>query len=279
MAKRRYAIDEQKIARFQKENRGKGHGKDYKPWLTIQDVPSSGRSSRPFSFKTGRHQHFLSDLETGAFYLFQWSDDVIDLREQFPLDRNVTREIAKEMGVAHPVESSTQTEIVMTTDFLIDVRGGNETRLVARSVKPMEELSKVRVLEKQEIERRYWELQGVDWGIITENEIPKQRVSNLRWLYEMQTLKNQTASYPSYWQDKCECFLALFPDVKNKTIKDFLFWLEGNQNFVAGDALKVLRHLAATKKILLDIDVEFSTSSQVSVISLNQFKSSVKKVA
>jgi len=221
----------------------------------------------------------LSDMETGVFYLFQWSDDVIDIREQFPLDRNVTREIAKEMGVAHPIESSTRTEIVMTTDFLIDVRDGNATRLVARSVKPMQELSKERTLEKQEIDRRYWELQGVDWGILTENEIPKQRVENLRWLHEMQTLKKQTESYPSYWQDKCECFLALLPDAKHKTIKEFLCWLEGSQNFVVGDALKVLRHLAATKKILLDIDVEFSTSAHISALSLNQFKSSVKKVA
>ena len=40
MAKRRYGFDEEKITRFLKEGRGEGHGKDYQPWLTIQDVSS-----------------------------------------------------------------------------------------------------------------------------------------------------------------------------------------------------------------------------------------------
>ena len=44
MARRRYAFDEGKIARFQKEGRGRGRGTSYKPWLTIQDVASHGRS-------------------------------------------------------------------------------------------------------------------------------------------------------------------------------------------------------------------------------------------
>ena len=66
MAKRKYEIDEAKIERFRKEGRGIGHGKDYKPWLTIHDVPSLGRVSRIFCFKTDREHHFLSDLEAGG---------------------------------------------------------------------------------------------------------------------------------------------------------------------------------------------------------------------
>lgn len=69
MAKHRYELDEKKIARFKKEGRGTGRGKDYKPWLKIQDVSSLGRSTRVFCFKTGREHHCLSDLETGLFFL------------------------------------------------------------------------------------------------------------------------------------------------------------------------------------------------------------------
>lgn len=63
MARRRTSFDEAKITRFLKEGRGKGRGAEYQPWLTIQDVPSSGREHRVFSRKTGRIHHLLSDRE------------------------------------------------------------------------------------------------------------------------------------------------------------------------------------------------------------------------
>lgn len=34
MAGRRYGTDEKKIARFEAEGCGQGHGAEYKPWLT-----------------------------------------------------------------------------------------------------------------------------------------------------------------------------------------------------------------------------------------------------
>lgn len=38
-----------------------GNGKDYKPWLYVQDVPSQGRSHRVYSHKTERVHHLLSN--------------------------------------------------------------------------------------------------------------------------------------------------------------------------------------------------------------------------
>ncbi len=156
MAKRKYGFDENKIARFHKEGRGEGHGKDYKPWLTIQDVASYGRSSRKHCLKTGREHHLLSDNEAGLFLLFDWSDTVLDIREEFPLDRDETRRIAAEMGVRHPIDTQSGTDIVMTSDFLVDLRTDNGIKHIVRSLKPYTELSDSRTLEKQEIERRYW---------------------------------------------------------------------------------------------------------------------------
>ncbi|MFP5516143.1 MAG: hypothetical protein ACLGJC_24050 [Alphaproteobacteria bacterium] len=42
MARRRYAFEEDRITPFHKEGRGTGRGGNYKPWLTVQDVPSPG---------------------------------------------------------------------------------------------------------------------------------------------------------------------------------------------------------------------------------------------
>lgn len=68
-----------------KEGRGSGRGINYKPWLLIQDVSSDGRSTRGLGSKIGREYHFLSDLERDYFYLTEYSDKKIDIREQFPL--------------------------------------------------------------------------------------------------------------------------------------------------------------------------------------------------
>lgn len=95
MARRRYVIDEQRITLFEKEGRGKGAGADYKPWLTVQDVPSTGRSTRLLGIHTGRTHHLLSDIERSLFYRLDWEDSVVDIREQFPLDRSTTALIAQ----------------------------------------------------------------------------------------------------------------------------------------------------------------------------------------
>ena len=86
-----YGFDEAKIARFLKEGRGVGAGPNYTPWLTVQDVPSRGRSHRFEGRVTGRIHQLLSDLEYRALLIYDWSDAVSDIREQFPLDRDDTR--------------------------------------------------------------------------------------------------------------------------------------------------------------------------------------------
>ncbi len=132
MAKRRYSFDEEKISRFLKEGRGQGHGAQYSPWLTVQDVSSLGRATRIHGRKTEREHHLLSDIETSVFLLLDWSDAVIDIREQYPLDREETRRIAAEMGVRHPFDTLGKCDIVMTTDFLVDVQTSNGPQLHVR---------------------------------------------------------------------------------------------------------------------------------------------------
>lgn len=263
MAKRRYGFDEDKLARFLKEGRGQGQGQDYRPWLTVQDVSSLGRSSRIHSRKTDREHHLLSDIETALFLLLDWSDSVTDIREQFPLDRDETRRIAADMDVRHPVDTQSRTDIVMTTDFVVSVRAGDTITLAARSVKPASELDKVRTLEKQEIERRYWHAKDVDWGLVTDLDLPAQRIKNLRWLHEMQSLQHMTAPHPDYWGDRCDRFLACLPQATGMSTKQFARLLESTQGFATGEALTVLRHLAANKRIAIDLDAKFDMQVQV----------------
>jgi hypothetical protein len=261
MAKRRYSFDENKLARFLKEGRGQGTGGSYKPWLTIQDVPSIGRTARPTGWKTGRLHHLLSNVEAATFYLLDWDDHVLDIREQFPLDREKTRQIALEMGVAHPADIETKVDIVMTTDFLVDIHNSLGRKSLAIAVKKSTDLDDGRTVEKLEIERRYWLALGIEWAIVTEQDMNKDRVANIRWVHEMRSLDGLAVPHPEYWQDRCRVLLGSLGQCATMTIKQFLRWLENNQGFASGEGLTAIRHLIATKVLLIDMDCPFDNTA------------------
>lgn len=279
MAKHKYGFDEAKIARFLKEGRGLGAGKDYKPWLTIQDVPSLGRSSRLPGATTGRLHQLLSDIESSAFLLFDWEEAVTDIREQFPLDREDTRRIAAEMGVPHPKDRKSGVDLVMTTDLLVDATRQGTSVLLARAVKPFGDLGHRRTLEKLEIERRYWVRKGADWRLITEREYLKQRIENLRWMAEMRSLATLDAPYPRYWEDRCQRLLAVLKAARGLAINTVFGQLETEHGFASGEALTALRHLLANKRIGMNLDEEFNTAAPVSALTLQGGATPTRKVA
>ena len=179
MARSGQTWDEMKIARLHEQGAGAGRGKSYKPWLTVRLVASKGRSHRPMGRTTGRVHHFLSDIERRAFLIYDWAQNVTDIREQFPLDRAATQRIAGDMGVRHPTYPGGSVPVVMTTDILLDVVVDGRPMLAARAVKPAADLDDARTLEKLEIERRYWAEQEISWGIVTERDLPPVLIANL----------------------------------------------------------------------------------------------------
>ena len=224
----------------------------YTPWLTIQDVASHGRSHRIAGIRTGRVHHLLSDIERDAFYQFDWADTVTDIREQYPLDREYTRRIAADLDIKHPRDAAT--EIVMTTDFLVDIAYEGKLRQLARAVKPASELEKPRVIDKLEIERRYWVQQGVDWGIITERDIPEAIVTNIAWLHPYITLDQLTAPYEGYYQEKARLLLRALPSHPATTLRQFCLAMDQQLAMHVGDSLLLIRHLLARKAISCPMD-------------------------
>lgn len=146
-----------KIDKWIKEGRGSGIGLDYKPWLNIQDVSSLGSLTRPKEIKTRRSYEFLFDLERNYFYLAEYSDFVVDIKEQFPFfSLEETIVIADELGIEHSTDPKNGEWNVMTTDFLLTLDKVQGLFEVVRTIKMKDELLKERVLEKFEIEKEYW---------------------------------------------------------------------------------------------------------------------------
>jgi len=163
MARPRFRSTPESISKRIAEGRGQGVGNNYRPWHEVQDFPSRGVAHRPMGWKTGRVHHLFSNLEFTIFLIYDVLDRIIDIREQFPLHPlEETLEIAKKIGVKHPIDPTTSYPIVMTTDFLLKLRVGRDIVFHARTVKYRKDLDDLRVREKFEIERRYWLRRGID---------------------------------------------------------------------------------------------------------------------
>lgn len=164
---------QQDIERHIANGFGSGAGASYVPWLRVQDVPSRGRSHKIHGVKIDRLHHFLSDLERAYFLVCEFSEDVVDIREQYPLlPQQSVQAVANSIGVRYPRYPKTTVPYVMTTDFLLTVKeSSGDYRTVARTVKyqsDFEGKGSKSTIEKLSIERRYWLNQGVDWSIVTE---------------------------------------------------------------------------------------------------------------
>jgi hypothetical protein len=268
MAKHRYAMDEAKIERFLREGRGQGRLADYKPFLTIQDVPSTGRASRCLGRHTERLHHLLSDIEAACFLMLDWEDNVIDIREAFPLDRAITRRIAQQMGITHPKDPKTKVDIVVTIDFLVDIQMSGRRECIGISAKPASDLNDDRVVEKQELERRACiESVTPTWYAFTDRNVPKIRVKTLRWLTEMYSLKGVEEGYPGYWTDRCNRVLSLLTSQRLSTIRQLIGAAENSGHFASGETLTVIRHLAANKRIAMNFTENFSLDWPISWIA------------
>lgn len=249
MAKRKSGWTEEKIARYIKEGRGQGELSEYIPWLKIQDVPSNGNVTRLMGWKTKRQHEFLSNLELGYFYLLEWSEDVYDIREQFPLDIELTHKISEDKGIPHSIDSSTKVNIVMTTDFFITVLKNNKKTFIARTVKPSTELEDKRVIEKFEIEREYWNSKGIDWGIITERELPKSFIKNIQWVHKYHSLDIEED------EDLAINFLQSVINSTDTKIKIIQFCnkFDNEYNLETGKALNYFKYFIARKLISLNM--------------------------
>jgi hypothetical protein len=138
----------------------------------------------------------------------------------------------------------------MTTDFLLKVRIGRETLFHARTVKYMDELDDPRVEEKFEIERRYWERRDIDWGYVTEEDLPPVLV------------ENATLVHPFY------CTSDLYP-LTEKEIRRISFYLTGR---VRADETSI-------EEIVSDSDQKFGlTAGQSFVVICHLIARSIWRV-
>lgn len=248
MAKRRRKWDATVYQRYICEGRGQGNGMNYKPWITIQDFASCGMVSRVKGRTAGRIHHLLSNYETSLFFLLDWSDKVTDIREQFPLlNLSDAIDIAERAQIRYPYDPASDFPYVLTSDFCIETSFGMEII----SVKLSSELTKARVREKLEIERRYWLSQGIKWRIVTENEIDVAKARKIEWLAQAKNLDD--FGMDDDIQIQCVAFFIASYPYHSEFLEDLFLEMEQKFGLCAGMGLNVYKYLAFHKRIHIDI--------------------------
>lgn len=167
----RYIKDETKI----KQGRGTGVGPYYIPWINCREFNSMGTATSMPDWKHGRMIQCLSQAERWFYYKLRWSDEVTDIREQFPLlPLSETAEIAASFGV----QGAFHNQHVMTTDFLVTMASGEN---VALTVKAKKDDVTERVNELLNIEREYWRRRGVKYVIGYKEDLNADEIMNIRY--------------------------------------------------------------------------------------------------
>ena len=194
----KYRWTEKKIAAYYAEGRGQGRGPDYLPWLQVHDVPSNGLSRRVFSRTCQRPCHLLSDIEHDFFVWLEWNQAVVDIREQFPLDRELTRTYAKALGFRHPREPGEEIDIVMTVDFLVDLVVDGTPVIRAFAVKEEDEISNKRAMEKLDIAGAVLASLGIKQDLVLDTKLPKRSIHNIKSIYQSEERGTEDAEETNF---------------------------------------------------------------------------------
>ena len=245
MNKRRSVWNESVYRKRLAEGRGQGEGSEYKAWILVHDFASRGVISRIAGSKTGRTHHLMSTSEKNYFYLLEWSDEVTDIREQFPLtDLELAVRLASEAGIRYPRDSASAFPYVLTCDFMIRTKNGFK----ARTVKPSSMLDNTRTLEKLEIERRYWVEKGIDWKIVTEQELPIVKIRNIEWLHPA----SKAPMIPD--ADILARSICEYYHKYDVSIFDVATWADIRYGLPQGIGLQIVKHLMWKKQIPWNMD-------------------------
>ncbi len=245
MGKRNTGWDPSVLRRYLKEGRGSGDGMNYKPWITTHDIASKGCCVRILGRTVPRIYHLLSHLEMNFFYQLDHDPNITDIKEQFPLDVELTMKLALDAGIKHPQMNGYP--IVVTTDFLYCEKGTWQ----AVAVKPSPKLSDERVREKLELERLYWEKCQTDWKIVTEQELNKILTRNLQWLWAGEDF---SVLVPSEQQRNGlrKAFLELYSNL-SIPFTSIIEVIENECHLKAGTMLQLFKELIRSDQIQIDL--------------------------
>lgn len=257
---------EERIRRLQRDGRGRGEGKTYVPWLKVARPGFKLASTfRMFGRLTGREHHLLSPGEASTFWMLERSPYVLDIREQFPLDRGISIGVAQAARLPHKPYPGTQVPIVMTIDFMVTMRG--PCRYRAFSVKAGPELSDPDVLIGLELERRICDAMNVPYHLVVHHDIDKRLLRNIRLLQgAARDIRRRRSALERREQMADRLESALRSSEQHSTLAEFCLDFDTEHGLRHGYALMTAKWLMWQRRVQFDLSTR--ELSQLSIADL-----------
>lgn len=230
--------------------------------LKVTTFSSKGRATRIYGYKTKRIHHLQSDNQLSFFLMLEWHDKVKDIKENIELkDIEATLDNADDLRLDKFSDKETGELFQLHTNFLVTIGRNNGEEQVAISVKSLSELERRTVIEKLEIERRYWMAKGVKFYVITEKEIDKQFVDNIKWVREAVIDKNIEGK-----KKLGERLYYFLQENNQRKLNDVLAEFDDNVGSKKGTALFIFRYLLGTKEIGVDMEKCIDLNEYISAL-------------
>lgn len=170
------------VTRFEKEiARGDNPDAPYQPYITAVHARSRGYAYRTPGIITGRNHHNLSRGEEGVLQLVDGDpSEYANIREQFPIPVPLTWLICKKREWPHPYYK--EKPAVLTLDFLVTLRRGGWAGI---DYKKKKDLDNKHTKRKLDIVAEALRLAGASHKIMTEEDLPRVKLRNLRFLHQL----------------------------------------------------------------------------------------------
>lgn len=229
--------------------------------LKVTTFSSKGRATRIKSMKNDEIYHLQSDNQLRVFLLLEWSEIVTDIKvndELYDLEMNLDN--IENLRLDKFIDKETGNLYKFHTNFLITINKQNVEEQIAISVKSVTELERKVVIEKIEIERRYWSSKGIKFYIITDKELDRIVAKNIMWVRE--TLIDKEINNK---EELANELYFLLEQNRCVAINNLLKTFDGDKN-KNGIGLFIFRYLVANKVIKINMKKHINLDKKVDEI-------------
>lgn len=158
------------------QGHGQGRREHYMPWRYVRSFSSIGTATRVPSLLFPRTIQTFSYFERNMYLLLEYRGNIVDFREQFPLDRKVTLAAARAGRIRHPRYTRTGVAMVMEADALVERPDGS---MEVWDAKPKRLLQDQRVMELLGLHKAYADHMGFRYCLFTEDTVSKRTSRNI----------------------------------------------------------------------------------------------------
>ncbi len=263
--------------RLVKQRRGLGARETYRPWLTVQEVPTYGNASRIPSLLFRRSIHTLSNIERNLYLFFEYagnhlpSDDfepevmralegkvkvqgqLDDWREQLPIPRELSLAHARAKRIRHSRYRKTNVPMVMSIDAMAVFKGGNDAFVDAKTA---EKTHCKRVMNKLRLHKAYAEYLQRPHYIFTENSVSKTRLKNIDLVRSAMPKRGERMVPADLFSHHLNVVKHDIFQRRRICIADFCRNYDRANNFEVGTALRLVWCLVWNKHVRLDMEAQ-----------------------